>query len=261
MLSSERQLDPGSHAGPDPFRPWRESRPLGGFVERILLCFGGAALTTSCLCGTVAAVYQWYQGLRLDSALERARSLETISPLDASPVGPVQRETRVARTDIGLPFGRIEFPRLRASAIVVEGSDARSLLIAVGHLPGTALPGENGNIVVAGHRDTFFRPLRHIRSGDEIRLVTPQGQFVYRVAWMTVVPPERTDLLAPTSEPALTLVTCYPFNWVGAAPLRFIVRALPAATKQDSLDIHRRTMYKASMYGAHRSPIARRTGR
>ena len=241
MLSSAGQLDPGQHAGPDPFRPGRGSRPLRGFVERILLCFGGAALTTSCLCGTVAALYQWYQGVRLDRAVERARSLETTSPLDASPVGPVLRETRVTRPHVGLPFGRIEFPRLRTSAIVVEGSDARSLLIAVGHLPGTALPGENGNIVVAGHRDTFFRPLRHIRSGDEIRLVTPQGQFVYRVAWSTIVPPERTDLLAPTSTPALTLVTCYPFNWIGTAPLRFVVRALPAATEQDSASRARRT--------------------
>lgn len=89
----------------------------------------------------------------------------------------------------------------------------------------TAEPGETGNVVLGGHRDTFFRPLRGIRRGDRITVTTTTGKYRYRVDWTRVVNPEQTELLQPTPDPALTLVTCYPFRYVGAAPQRFIVRA------------------------------------
>jgi sortase A len=95
----------------------------------------------------------------------------------------------------------------------------------VGHIPGTALPGEDGNIVLAAHRDTFFRPLRNIQKGDEIALTTWNGAFRYRVESIQVVGPDDVGVLQPTSLPTLTLVTCYPFYFVGSAPKRFIVRA------------------------------------
>jgi sortase A len=121
--------------------------------------------------------------------------------------------------------GRIEIPRLRVSAIIKTGTDARTLQLAVGHIPGTALPGERGNVGLAAHRDTFFRRLRDIQSDDEIRLTTPEGTYTYRVARTDVVDPHDVWVLDPMDHPALTLVTCYPFSYVGDAPQRFIVRA------------------------------------
>ena len=125
----------------------------------------------------------------------------------------------------GSTVGRIEIPRLGVSAIVRAGSDARTLQLAVGHIPGTALPGEAGNVGLAGHRDTFFRRLQDIRAGDRIRMVTPEGAFEYAVARTDVVEPADVWVLDDTGQSVLTLVTCYPFSFVGSAPQRFIVRA------------------------------------
>jgi sortase A len=111
------------------------------------------------------------------------------------------------------------------NAIVRAGSDARTLRLAVGHIPGTAMPGEPGNTGLAAHRDTFFRRLGDIRAGDEVRVVTPDGTFRYEVADTQVVQPSDVWVLDPTEHPVLTLVTCYPFRFVGSAPQRFIVRA------------------------------------
>jgi sortase A len=122
-------------------------------------------------------------------------------------------------------IGRIEIPRLGVSAVVKAGSDARTLRLAVGHIPGTALPGEQGNVGLAGHRDTFFRRLRDIRPDDRIRVVTPEGTFVYKVARTDIVMPTDVWVLDPTDRSVLTLVTCYPFSYIGSAPQRFIVRA------------------------------------
>jgi len=113
---------------------------------------------------------------------------------------------------------------------VLEGSDAGTLRLGVGRVRNSSLPGEPGNVVLAGHRDTFFRSLREIRKGDQLSLRTPEGTFPYTVDWTTVVNPKDTSVIMPTPSPALTLVTCYPFSYVGSAPQRFIVRALPAGT-------------------------------
>jgi sortase A len=122
-------------------------------------------------------------------------------------------------------LGRIEIPRLGVSTMVAEGTDASTLRAAVGHIEGTALPGESGNVGIAGHRDTFFRPLRSIRANDMIVLDTLAGQYRYRVISTKVVSPNDTSVLAPSAGQTLTLVTCYPFYFVGPAPDRFIVRA------------------------------------
>jgi len=95
----------------------------------------------------------------------------------------------------------------------------------VGHIHGTAFPGAPGNSAIAGHRDTFFRVLKNVHEGDEIELKTANVSTRYRVDWAKVVPPEDDSVLDPTHESALTLVTCYPFYFVGAAPERFVVRA------------------------------------
>ena len=94
-----------------------------------------------------------------------------------------------------------------------------------GHIPGTPLPGEAGNVAIAGHRDTFFRPLRLIRKNDTIILTTDRGEDQYHVVSTSIVRPDEIQVLYPTGRDTLTLVTCYPFDYVGPAPNRFIVRA------------------------------------
>jgi sortase A len=125
----------------------------------------------------------------------------------------------------GSLVGRIEVPRLNLSAIVREGDDVATLRKAVGHIPGTAMPGDTGNAALAGHRDTFFRALRDVRAGDRIVMTTPDAVFHYVVRGTEIVDPADVSVLSPTRERTLTLVTCYPFNYIGSAPRRFIVRA------------------------------------
>ena len=124
-----------------------------------------------------------------------------------------------------LPIGRLEIPRVGLSAVVMEGDDEHTLGLAVGHLPDTPLPWQEGNAALAGHRDTFFRPIRRLRIGDEIRLVTSRGTFRYRAMRQVVVSPDELWVLDPSPTVALTLITCYPFDVIGAAPRRFVVQA------------------------------------
>lgn len=124
----------------------------------------------------------------------------------------------------GSPLGRIEIGKIGLAAMILEGTDEGTLQRAVGHIRGTPLPGQDGNIVIAGHRDTFFRGLRNIHPGDEITLTTLRASHRYRVESTKVVEPEQTEVLDDTGDDKLTLVTCYPFNFVGSAPQRFIVQ-------------------------------------
>lgn len=123
------------------------------------------------------------------------------------------------------PIGRLEIPRLAMSVVVMPGDDDATLSRAVGHLPDTPLPWNGGNTALAGHRDTFFEPLQRVKAGDDIHLETPRGRFQYRVRRTIVVEPEDLWVLDPTPAPTLTLITCYPFRYVGPAPKRFIVQA------------------------------------
>lgn len=122
-------------------------------------------------------------------------------------------------------IGRLEIPDLHLSAMVREGANAATLQRAVGHIPGTALPGETGNVGLAGHRDTFFRALRNIRTNDTIDLETDSGTYRYVVESTDIVGPRDVRVLASSGAASLTLVTCYPFYYVGSAPKRFIVHA------------------------------------
>jgi sortase A len=126
----------------------------------------------------------------------------------------------------GSPIGQLEIPRLHLSVIILEGTDDRTLRLGLGHIQRTALPGNRGNAAIAGHRDTFFRPLRDIRKGDVIQITTLYGSFRYSVQSTEVVNPQDTWVLKASSRPALTLVTCYPFYFVGAAPKRFVVHSV-----------------------------------
>ena len=122
-------------------------------------------------------------------------------------------------------IGRIEIARLGLSVMVIEGADGKTLRRAAGHVPGTALSGQPGNVGITAHRDTFFRPLRNIRMDDVITLTMLQGEYRYRVVSTKIVSPQDVEVLDSTGGEVLTLVTCYPFYFVGAAPNRFIVRA------------------------------------
>lgn len=203
-------------------------------VERILLVVALVALGWYATARASVMFYQASQNRQLEQLrLERddlhlpplassASPASTASTASPAPlVSPARPRTRAA-----LPLiGRIDIPRLGVSAIVREGVDSRTLRRAVGHVPDTALPGDAGNIALAGHRDTFFGPLQRIRTGDRIRLRTPDGDFTYVVRGTRVVAPTDLSVLEPTTESMLTLITCYPFSYVGAAPERFIVRA------------------------------------
>jgi|tagenome__1003787_1003787.scaffolds.fasta_scaffold20990073_8 sortase A len=125
----------------------------------------------------------------------------------------------------GEVLGLLEIPRLGVSVVVVEGVADDDLRKAAGHVPGTALPGQAGNVCIAAHRDTFFRPLRRIHRSDLLVLNTPQGPSRYRVVSTIVVSPEVIQVLYPTANDRLTLVTCFPFDYMGPAPKRFIVEA------------------------------------
>jgi sortase A len=122
-------------------------------------------------------------------------------------------------------LGRIDIPRIGVSVAVLQGTTSRTLRVGVGHIKGTALPGNPGNIGIAGHRDTYFRALKDIRKDDEIQLQTAAGIARYKVDWIQITSPSDVGIVAPTTESSLTLVTCYPFYYIGAAPERFIVHA------------------------------------
>jgi sortase A len=128
----------------------------------------------------------------------------------------------------GRAWGRIDVPRVGVSALVVEGTDLDTLDVAVGHIRGTAFPGESGNVALAAHRDGLFRGLGGVRLDDVVRVTTPDGVFAYRVARLSVVDPNQVDVLR-TDQDQLTLITCYPFVYVGRAPWRYIVQARPVA--------------------------------
>jgi sortase A len=146
--------------------------------------------------------------------LERKSSAHAPAPPAAIP--------NLHRGDV---IAELVIPRLRLSVMVLEGDDTGILRIAAGHIPGTALPQQSGNIGIAAHRDTFFRPLRMIRPNDVIDLRTPAGLSRFAVHDVEIVPPADTEVLSPAPGRDLTLVTCYPFFYIGSAPQRFIVHA------------------------------------
>ena len=125
----------------------------------------------------------------------------------------------------GVLLGRLEAPSVKLSTTVLEGSDDATLSRGSGHIEDTPFPGQPGNVGIAGHRDTTFRALRHIHVGDALEYRTADRLYRYRISKTWIVGPDDVYVLDPTPQPALTLVTCYPFEFIGHAPNRFIVRA------------------------------------
>jgi sortase A len=190
------------------------------FERRISDSYGNYSLEAR-LDGREPSMLGYIRSL-FDRDQQRSRQQKDEEPPSPDPKPERQKRPPMAR---GAVVGRIEVPRIKVSAVVREGSDDKTLKRAAGHVSYTALPGEHGNVGIAAHRDTHFRNLRHIRKGDRVRMVTTWGVYEYEVDSLKVVKPEAVHVLDPTPDPALTLVTCYPFNYVGSAPNRFIVRA------------------------------------
>ena len=179
-----------------------------------------------------AYFFQQGQNRRMNALLRRNAESAAAGEKDSAPSitgATPDGETAAAATRVHFVRGdlvaRIDIPRLKVSEAVIEGDDTETLRHAVGHIPGTALPGEPGNIALAGHRDSFFRKIGQLRDGDTLILETARGAFSYHVAKRAIVAPSDTSVLNSTTEPALTLVTCYPFRYIGSAPKRYVIIA------------------------------------
>jgi len=191
------------------------------------------------LIGVGAICLAWYAGANVWAEhfqAEQNRVFECRGTCGSPSERPPKPGLRAPEVDPNL-VGRLEIPRLETSVVVMNGDDDATLAHAAGHLPDSSMPWEQGNAAIAGHRDTFFRPLKDIQTGDEIRLVTMRGTFVYAVRNTRVVRPEDITVLTSEAAPTLTLVTCYPFYFVGNAPKRFVVRADLIASTPPSDDV------------------------
>jgi sortase A len=185
-------------------------RWVSGWAQRVLFAAAILLLGYTGFVLVDAWIFQNQESAALARFVPEQPASEAASP---APIGPD-----------GL-IGRMEILRLGVSVIVVEGTAHQTFRRAAGHIIGTALPGQPGNVGIAGHRDTFFRPLRNIQRDDIITLTTLRGEYRYRVVSTKVVSPDNVAVLNSDGNEILTLVTCYPFYYVGPAPERFIVRA------------------------------------
>jgi len=181
-----------------------------------LLLFLGAREYIGSRAGQAEAAHDFQQAVETDTDIDRTAPYS----IRVNPPHP------------GETFAKLIIPRLDTELYVIEGDDAADLRRAPGHMIGTALPGARGNCIIAGHRDTHFRVLKDIREGDDIVLQTPHGQYLYRVHNTRIVTPKATEVLDATPDPELSLITCYPFYYVGSAPKRFVVEARLAGAVQ-----------------------------
>jgi sortase A len=198
-------------------RPNKAARWIGN-----VLFFGGATAV-----GIWA--FSW-----LSLTIWQARQSREFDQRRSTPQMPVQTHIKD-----GAIVGRLAIPRLHVRAMVREGDSDRTLSIALGHIPGTAFPGEKGNVGIAGHRDSLFHGLKDVAANDEITFETPRARYVYRVESTQIVKPEHTEVLNSGPTRDLTLVTCFPFEYVGSAPDRFIVKARMVSEDSNAQnDIH-----------------------
>jgi sortase A len=186
------------------------------WLSNALLLIGLVAVDVWIWSHAAAVVYQSWENQAFESEVQQPEPAEA-APEAAEP-------SQGARKTVG-PVGRLTIPRLRLRAMVREGVGEDTLSLALGHIPDTAMPGQPGNVGVAGHRDTIFRSLRDIHKNDLILFETRVGRYAYRVEETRIVKPENLSVLKASSSRELTLVTCYPFRYVGSAPDRFVVKA------------------------------------
>jgi sortase A len=163
------------------------------------------------------------------AAIHQARQKAVLEALRANSAAPASlasaSQASNSKVANNVLLGLIEIPRLDTASIVEEGVETSTLWKAVGHISGTALPGERGNAVLAAHRDTYFSGLGDLKVGDLVSFKSPTATYSYRVESMRIVEPDDTQVVAASNEPILTLVTCYPFHYIGNAPQRYVVTA------------------------------------
>jgi LPXTG-site transpeptidase (sortase) family protein len=215
--------------------PRNDSRLRWIWAERILLAVGIVCLGIFAWSWVDARALEIRETQRLEEALAAApvvksKASETDSFASFEKGAEKVQEEKEKKTgpppEPGELVGRLTIPRLGVSAIVLEGVDGRTLRRGAGRIPATALPTQDeGNVGIAAHRDSHFRGLKDVQEDDTIELTTLDGTFRYVVEWTKIVEPSDVSVLEPTDEPALTLVTCYPFYYVGSAPKRFVVEA------------------------------------
>ena len=217
--------------------PVRDKSTSLRWLERVLIAVGLVSLGYYGYMTVEARQFQREQVAAFESSLASvspappaATTHEPVrpaasEPAPAAPPAAAPAPAAPAPVSPATPVAVLDIPRLELSAPVLSGEDAATLDVAVGHLTDTPLPWEVGNSALAAHRDGLFRPLRNIRVGDEVRVRSEHGQLLYRVRETKVVMPDDLSVLAPTGDHTLTLITCYPFNFVGNAPKRFIVHA------------------------------------
>ena len=184
-------------------------------TERVFVWLGVALVAYAG--GTVAygEMTQRYQSWKFSQEAAAASAIEPVA---------VRKES-IAELREGDRVGRLEIPRLGLSVIVFQGVEEGALVAGAGHVPGTPSPGGDGNVVIAGHRDTYFRKLEGLVPGDRVRVTTLRGIYEYLVDSTETVDPGDTQLMESRDRNELTLITCFPFNYVGSAPRRFIVHA------------------------------------
>jgi LPXTG-site transpeptidase (sortase) family protein len=163
------------------------------------------------LLGYVAGEYWGMYRSQKNLEAEWQRQAATISVPGKAPVSPDQLLTR------------LQIPKIQVDAIVVEGASRRELSEGPGHMKQTAQPGETGNAVITGHRDTFFRHIYELNKGDQIQVRRNGRTFTYEVTGRKIVMPEDISVIKPTNNPQLTLITCYPTYYIGPAPKRLVV--------------------------------------
>lgn len=204
------------------------------WLERALIGIGLLCLGVWSWSWIDARIYQYRENKLLEEAAIARASAQASQAAETDSLGtfreasmqpPGEEKEKSLPGEEGSLVGRIEIPRIDLSAIVLEGVDKKTLRRGVGRIPDTALPGDGGNVGLAAHRDSFFRGLKDIRKNDIITLKTLDDTYYYKVDWTEIVLPQDTRVLEGSSVPELTLVTCYPFYYVGSAPQRFIVRA------------------------------------
>ena len=194
------------------------------YLSRVLLACGIFSLAYAATIVIDARMYQARELKRFE--VDRQTAAAAAAVLALAPTPPVPPAPIVLPPPAeGTTIAEITIERLKLSVVVVQGESEEVLQRAVGHLVRTALPGVEGNVVLAGHRDTFFRPLKDIREGDVITLKTRERDFDYVVESLTIVKPTDVQVIEPTGGHTLTLITCFPFYYVGSAPNRFIVFA------------------------------------
>jgi sortase A len=189
------------------------------WTEVLLLLAGAIAIGIWGWSYARRAVVQFWGNRVLDHRINgRINGRTATAP--RTPLAPAQ-----PRIQNGALLGRLAIPRLKMRSVVREGAGQDTLDVALGHIPGTAMPGQAGNAGIAGHRDTLFRGLRNIAKDDVIEFQTPAGSYNYKVESTGIVKPGDVGVLHAGQHPEMTLVTCYPFYYVGSAPDRFVVKA------------------------------------